>query len=229
MKKRKIRWIVLVAFFVTVGGLFLWQWNNVQALTYLLTLDGAQLEERSKKNEEQFNEVMEKYDLKLYTEEEIQAVIDKHQDIDATVKILVNGEEATQSAETVETAKKDQPISTPVDYTEGIRLQIAKMYVLKSTFVGKLEAIVAQAKEEYTALSLAERTNDIKMKIVTSKTGQIAALEQECDTEVATVVAELQRLLKESGADQSLADKVKTVYAEEKSLKKAYYINELKN
>jgi len=67
------------------------------------------------------------------------------------------------------------------------------------------------------------------VKIVKSKTNQIAALEKECDGEVSAVVSQLQVLLKESGEDQSLVDKVKTVYAEEKSLKKAYYMNELNN
>lgn len=224
MKKKRIRWIVLIIFLVACSSLLLWQWNNVQAITYMLTLDNTQLAERNKKNDEQFNELMQKYNLEFFTEEELRALLNGSPDIESAENSLVEGTEINRTA-----SQKNQRLDATVDYTEEIRLQIAQMYVLKSTFVGKLEAIVAQAKSEFEALSPEARTNDAKVKIVKSKTNQIAALEKECDGEVSAVVSQLQVLLKESGEDQSLVDKVKTVYAEEKSLKKAYYMNELNN
>jgi len=225
MKKRRILWSVLVFVLLACGALLLWQWNNVQALAYLVSMDDAQLQERNKQNEEQFNEIMEEYNLNKedFSPGENQNLTEGSQDVNDMAMPLA-GIESEPEEEKVNTIQRPKE---SIDYTEEIRVQVAKMYVLKSTFVGRLESIVAKAKSEYSALPAEERTNDAKMKIVQSKSSQIAALEKECDAEVAEVVSELQRLLKESGQDQTLVDKVKTVYAQEKSLKKAYYMKEL--
>ena len=100
------------------------------------------------------------------------------------------------------------------------------MYVLRATYVGKLEAVVQSAIDEYTA---GEHTSENRTRVVRGKLDELIAMEKECDGEVAAVVSRLRELLKATGQDDSLARQVEETYKEEKSLKKAYYLNEFRN
>ena len=90
-----------------------------------------------------------------------------------------------------------------------------------------LEEVVAGTKVEYAALPEAERSEAKKLSIVRSRMDLLGQMERTCDSEVKKVVAELERLLTLNGQDTALAKKVWEAYEKEKSLKKAYYINEL--
>ena len=105
-----------------------------------------------------------------------------------------------------------------------IQKEIAKMYVLRETYVGKLDAIVQSAIDEYAASGGSQSKEDI----VYGKMGELTALEKECDQQVAAVTARLRELLKEAGQDNSLAELVEDTYQSEKSMKKASYIQQLR-
>ena len=77
---------------------------------------------------------------------------------------------------------------------EEIREEIATMYVLRSTYVGKLEAIVQSAIDEYTA---GEHTSERRTQVVYGKLEELTALEKECDQKVAAVVARLQMCIRD--------------------------------
>ena len=96
-------------------------------------------------------------------------------------------------------------------------------HAIQATYEGKLEAIVQEAIDEYTA---GEHTSENRTRIVYSKYDALTKLEQECDQKVADVVSRMRELLKATGQSESLADEVQRTYEEEKSLKKAYYIRE---
>ena len=98
--------------------------------------------------------------------------------------------------------------------------------MLRSTYVGKLEAIAQSAIDEYSA---GAHTEENRKQVVYDKLDQLTALEKECDDQVAQVVARLRALLKEAGRDDSLATQVEQTYQEEKSLKKAAYLEEFQN
>lgn len=109
---------------------------------------------------------------------------------------------------------------------------VAQMYVLKSTFVSQLDAIYDTAFAEYKAVwkSLTEDERMAKKKeLLTRVYPQAAALEKECDAKVNEIVTKLRSLLEEAGQDTSLADKIYESYQNEKSLKKAHYINIITN
>ena len=65
--------------------------------------------------------------------------------------------------------------------------------------------------------------------MVRGKLDELIAMEKECDGQVAAVVSRLRELLKATGQDDTLARQVEKTYKEEKSLKKAYYLNEFRN
>ena len=129
---------------------------------------------------------------------------------------------ASQSAQPAQSA--DQGGETSAQDAEAeLRQLVATMYVLQATYEGKLEAIVQEAIDEYTA---GEHTSENRTRIVYSKYDALTKLEQECDQKVADIVSRMRELLKATGQSESLADEVQRTYEEEKSLKQAYYIRE---
>jgi len=126
--------------------------------------------------------------------------------------------------------KEEQPKETPTGNDAEISACVAQMYVLKSSFVAQLEGLYNQAFGEYEAVydQLNEAEREAKKKsIISSLYPKASALEKQCDTQVNQVLAKLEALLKESGGDTSLVGRIRDSYNSEKSLKKAYYLNQI--
>ena len=198
-------------------ALAVWQWNNLKALYDGLAMDPAVIQEELDANQEAFEEAMDAYHVlkKEFTQEEI----------DQLVSGEVSAEDVADSL-----IQKEEPSSgegqTPPEETveDLIQKEIAKMYVLRETYVGKLDTIVQSAIDEYAASGGSQSKEDI----VYGKMGELTALEKECDQQVAAVTARLRELLKEAGQDNSLAELVEDTYQSEKSMKKASYIQQLR-
>ena len=141
---------------------------------------------------------------------------------DAAKKLL---DESVPGAETPD-GQSSQQTAEKSDVEAQIQEQIAQMYVLRSTYVSKLESIAQAAIDEYTQ---GEHTAENKADVVYKRLEELTALEKECDAQVAQVVERLRSLLKQAGKDDSLAKQVEATYQEEKSLKKAAYLEEFRN
>ncbi len=102
---------------------------------------------------------------------------------------------------------------------------VAKMYVIKADFMGTLSSFEANIKAQYKSLPAEERTQATKAKIVSENMSYITGLEAQCDAQVKAVTDELTELLTANGKDTSLVDAINSAYANEKELKKAYYIS----
>ena len=236
MKKRtKILLGVLLALIIVIGALCVWQWNNINAARYALTLDKETVENRIVENEAELGKVMEEYGLTQFalSEQEIASVTAGDKSADELAKQLVASQTTDPDTPDTEAPTTDIPTeSTPAasvpaepTYKDLIREQIAKMYILRSTFVARLDEIVNQAIYDYAVAE--DFTYEGRVNAVSGHLDAVTALEAECDAEVQKVVSELRRLLKASGQDDSLAKKVEETYKEEKSLKKSYYLQEL--
>lgn len=101
---------------------------------------------------------------------------------------------------------------------------IAQMYVIKSSFESELDVLYGEAKEYYSQL-VAEDKKNIKSEMVKKFYSQATSLEGQCDQKVESVLSELSSVLESSGDDAKIVDKIRDMYHEEKSLKKAYYLN----
>lgn len=241
--------VVLVAGAVTVAV----QWNNIKALSYMMTMDTGTLSQRAEENRKTLDKAMEDYQIPAYTfseEEMAQLASGELSEEEAASRLLGqsgSGEtgtteepapsqsqapsespsasqapSASQSAAPSQSASQSGDNATQEAEAE-LRQLVATMYVLQTTYEGKLEAIVQEAIDEYTA---GEHTSENRTKIVYSKYDALTKLEKECDQKVADIVARMRELLKATGQSESLADEVQKTYEEEKSLKKAYYIRE---
>ena len=92
--------------------------------------------------------------------------------------------------------------------------------------MGKLEAVVQSAIDEYAS---GDMTPERRTEVVYERFDELQAMEKECDEKVASVVSRLRELLKKTGQDDTLAKQVEETYQQEKSLKKAAYIQEFQN
>ncbi len=104
---------------------------------------------------------------------------------------------------------------------------IAQMYVLKSSFTSRLEGLYNEAIAYYKAAPDSQKES-AKKEIINRLYSRATALEVECDSKVNTILAELDSALTASGEDKGIITKIKDAYYQEKSLKKAYYLNLVK-
>lgn len=221
----KIALGIVGALAVTGAGVAAWQWNNISALRYGMTMDRTAIEEKLAENEQALAGAMEEYSVSSYTfsEEELRQLSDGTLSVEEAAKKLLD--ESVPGAEAPE-GSSGQQAAEKSDVEAQIQEQIAQMYVLRSTYVSKLEAIAQAAIDEYTQ---GEHTEENKADVVYKRLEELTALEKECDAQVAQVVERLRSLLKQAGKDDSLAQQVEKTYQEEKSLKKAAYLEEFRN
>ena len=214
---------------LVVGGVAAaaWQWNNLNALRYGLTMDSGTIEQKLQENEKALQDAMTEYKIPQYTfsQEEIAQLTDGTLSTEEAAKRLLEAQTPLAAAPEGQ-AGGQQAAEPPSEVDQAIQEQIATMYVLRSTYVGKMEAIAQSAIDEYSA---GAHTEENRKQVVYDKLDQLTALEKECDDQVAQVVARLRELLKEAGRDDSLAKQVEQTYQEEKSLKKAAYLEEFQN
>ncbi len=222
----KIALGIVGALAVTGAGVAAWQWNNISALRYGMTMDRTAIEEKLAENEQTLASAMEEYSVSSYTfsEEELRQLSDGTLSVEEAAKKLLD--ESMPGAEAPEGSSGQQQTAEKSDVEAQIQEQIAQMYVLRSTYVSKLEAIAQAAIDEYTQ---GEHTEENKADVVYKRLEELTALEKECDAQVAQVVEQLRSLLKQAGKDDSLAQQVEKTYQEEKSLKKAAYLEEFRN
>lgn len=126
------------------------------------------------------------------------------------------------------TTKGSQNASDPLTPERAAELQnrvseiIAKIYLLRATYLNKIDELIAGAKAEYIALPKSQRTLQGKMKIVDKwLIPKGNALEAECDASMNELLGELESALKELGANTSIISDIKVAYQEQKDLKMA--------
>lgn len=195
-----------------------WQWNNLSALRYGLTLDQDNLDQRLEENQAALNQAMDEYQIEEYSfsAEEMAQLADGTMTAQEAAQKLLDPETAQQPDAAPETPAES------VSPEQEIKELVATMYVLQATYLGKLDAVVQSAIDEYLA---GEQTSENRTRVVYSKIGELTAMEKTCDSEVAEVVSRLRELLKATGQEDTLASQIESAYQDEKSLKKAYYLN----
>ena len=122
---------------------------------------------------------------------------------------------------------KPEPTAEQKDYQKKLSALVAQVYVLREEYVGALEDMEAAAKADYNALPESQRTSTKLAPLVSDYLAKAAKLEEECDGKMDSIVTEMRTLITENNGDMSLLDTVVYSYANEKSLKKAWYMSRL--
>ena len=118
-----------------------------------------------------------------------------------------------------------KPSASKPDYSAQISAEVARAYVLRNRFTGKLDSLLEQAKTDYSTIPDKARTTDRKTEFIEKYMGIANDMEASCDASMSELVGNVRRMLKASGQSTSLADEIASTYDSEKQLKKSYYMS----
>ena len=239
MKRRKtILCTILVLLAVSLAGLFWWQRDNLKAIHAATQHTSAELEEKLEENQQMIQEAVKaagKVTVGEISEEDRQAFRDGSMTQEQLVERLTNGGEGAPREEPASTSRPESDGTPPPEppkpaentYQKELSALIARVYVLREEYTLALDTMYADAKAEYLALPAEKRTKTHLLKMARGYLSRAFALEKECDGKMDEIVRAMEKLLRENDGDLGLVDTVVYTYANEKSLKKSWYMSKL--
>lgn len=247
--KIKKRYIVLLTVLVLLIALAVWQRNNIQALLRFVGSSQEELEDKLQQNEQAIKDAVAQVPdvtIRDVTEEEREELKEGTLSGEELADRLTGKEEEPDPVETppVETTPPESqppapgaspeptpsatPSPTPEEkYRADLSALIARVYVLREEYLIALDNMQADATAAYKAIPPDERTGSRLSKFVSEWLAKGTKLEKECDQKMDAIAVEMDRLIRANKGDLSIVDTMIYTYAEEKSLKKAWYMSEL--
>lgn len=234
MNKGKWIWLAVVLIVVMLlGSVAIKHRNSIEALIDSFRYSQEEVEEKLGENKEQLQEYIDKnkdITVRDLTEEESEALSKGDLTEEEAVKVLTGQEtEKNQPANEIE-SKPIEPAPEEKMTSTVVSEAIAKLYIQKSIYLGKLDSIESQVRQDYINLVRGSGMSDegkraAKQQFLKSNISIVAAWETECDNVVYGILDEIKTALKESNEDQSIVKKLEEAYLNEKRLKKSYFIN----
>ena len=254
MKKRtKIVCGSMLAAIIGIGALAAWQWNTISAALSFARYSQSELEDRLASNDQTIKDAMDaapEVVLRDITQEEKDALRDGTLTQEELVQSLLQKPEQTEPKpekdpqtkpegkpppKQTQQPAKDPAVSTQPEkepelseYEKKVNELVAQVLVLREEFLIKLDELQAAAIADYKAIPSDQRTASKLLSFAGGYLTKGLELEKQCDAEVEAIAVELDQLARENGGDPTLAQTVYDTYVEEKSLKKAWYMAELK-
>lgn len=261
----KILLILLLIIVILAGWLVYKHWNSIIAFKDAVQYSQEELDTRLQQNKDDVQKFIdEKEDITVrdLTEEESKALNEGNMSEEEIIKIITgqstppkeetpvknetpavtekpqqNSAEGTSSisgnAENTTTTKASQ--NTDKSVGQKVSEAIAKLYVQKSIYLNKLDAVEAEVRAYFEGLEKQkhqdkikfpeEERQAVKQQLLTEYLPRVAAWESECDNIVYGILDEIKAALKESGGDTSIVTKLEESYLNEKKTKKSYFIN----
>jgi len=122
----------------------------------------------------------------------------------------------------------EETIPAPEEtYQQQLSALIAEIYVLREKYTIELDNMYETAKAEYKAMPRHQRTTEKLSAWAGGYVTRATKLEKNCDAAMDDIILRMEALIGENGGDLSLVDTVVYTYANEKSLKKAFYMSML--
>lgn len=204
--------------------------SEKQVLAKILSEKSEQFEtkqvltEKEKETYEKIIEIQKKInpemDVKIDTNEIVVPENEKKDEIDEKNEIAVIG----KPSNTEKNEKNEENIKD--DRAEVIISKyVSRLYNLESKYIGEIENVVSLAKSDAKSKGLTKKDTSQLLAVGAKYTENINALEASCDAEVETIISNLSYELSSIGADMSIISTIRTAYSNEKSLKRAYYMN----
>lgn len=238
-----------------VAGLAWQQRDNLKALGDALRFTPEELEQQMAENQQRIRDAVDAVPdvaVRDVTEEERQALRDGSLSQEELVERLLGDGQTDQPEEALpasgggqavpETGQAEsgggsagsqssqtagQESATESGYRRELSALVARVLVLREQYTMALETMYDEARAEYHALPEDRRSKSDLMALARSYITRASDLEKECDGQMDEIVSAMGALLRENGGDMSLVDTVVYTYANEKSLKKSWYLSEL--
>ncbi len=232
---RYVVYVVLLVFFILAGLLIHQHWNSIEALFDSFKYSQEDVEQKLVENQQNLQNLLdanEDVTVRDLTAEESAALKEGNLTEEEVVKLLTGQETSTPApAKPTKAPTYSKPVKTPeptpTEKPSGqvIAEAVAKLYVQKNIFLGKLDDIEAYVRHLYVYDMTKEQKKTAKKDLLAIHLPEVAAWEKECDAKVYAIIDEIRAELKKSGQSQELADEIETAYLNEKRLKKSYFIN----
>lgn len=234
MKKAlKIILIILLVLIVLLGSLAIWQRKNIESIMFGIKESSEEIEKRRNDNQmELIGELNSEMDtpLRELTEEEKQkveqgemTVVDVYAEVFAEKETPeLQTKEETKPPSQPETPPQKQPFPTK---DEIISKHMSQLYKLQSEFTARAEATISQGGRYYEDIKDHPQDATARANTITKFTPVVRSIEAECDAKVDTVIKNLEKELKEIGANTDIVRTIRQTYENEKQLKLSYYAN----
>ena len=222
MKKfLKVLGIIILILLLLLALLAWWQWDNIRAIKRAMDYTSDEIEQLIGDNEKRMDDIIDSspdVHVRRPTEDEREALAADKITVEELAERLA---EDGKKKDTAGTEEKDEKLA---EYQLDLSELIARVLALREYYVAALENMEQEAREEYSAMPKAERTKQNLADTAQKYISRAGDLERECDGKMDEIVAEMKALIKEYGTGQEILDTVIETYAEEKSLKKAWYL-----
>lgn len=216
---KKVILILLVVLLLTMGGLYLWQRENIHALLKVLTTDSETIAK----------------DLEQTREEHIKQLEEAAQ---VTVRVqpvtpqqsedLLSGKVTAEEVQ-IEMGYDPSASETVSGKEDIINQCIAELYAYKAEVMGYLGGIKQWAIDEWNALDKSRRTTAKKAEIANAGIGKCYEYEATVDGRVQEILARYRPKLVEIGEDPTPIDLLWNQYCDEKEAEKSYYLDRYMN
>ena len=240
MKKRKRLWIwLLVLMILLAAGFGLWKWqeNNIRALLQYAQNSKEDLEQQLQENDQQVQDILndalanaDKVDPQPEPEPDPEPTPQPQPTPvpDPEPEPTPDPEPIPEPKPTPEPTPQPQPPKEPT-YKEQLQAIVDRVYALRTEYVTALEALEAEASAAYKAMPAEEKTKKNLIDFASTYISKATNLEKECDAKMDVLVKDLEALQKKYGQSYDLVEQMIYTYANEKSLKKAWYMAELES
>ena len=250
-RRTKIICGIVLAAAVGLGSVGVWQWNNISAALSFLRFSKAELEEQLEQKDQAIKDAVKELpdvSVRDITQEEKDALRDGTLTQEELIESLIKPQPPKEPAEEI---KPDEPVAVPEpekpkpepepskpepepkppeqsEYEKQLAAIIAEIYVLREQFLIRLDELLEEAKAEYKTLSPEQRSKTNMVPLVADYMARGTQLEEECDAKIVAILDRLEKLVREHNGDTKLSQKIFDTYVDEKSIKKAWYMAELK-
>lgn len=209
---------VLLVLALGIGGVAYWQWNTIQAMVesrkYSPEERRIRLNEQETALLQKISEEFPQVQIKPLSQEDAKLLQEGAITPEEAVSLItgkpVMQEEKTQGSEVI-SPEETQPETSNLDTL------LAQIYVLKASFNGKLDALVAQAKQD----AVNGKGKVSKYSIAKKYIGVAAGLEGQCDSQMESLLSQIKAELERTGGDTDIVNEIRSAYTSEKSAKKA--------
>lgn len=242
LRKKIICGILLSLVVLIVGAGFLLR-DNIRVIFDGLRYSAQELEDQLAQNDQTIKDaaqIVPDVTIRDLTDEDKQALKDGTVTKEELIQSMIEPKPeskpqlpppAANTPQGEQTSAQPEPQTPTVqvsDYQRKLAAIIAEVYVLREEFLIKLDNLMGQAKKDYLALAPEERSGTKLTGLVSSYFTKAYSLEAECDARMKEIITRMETLLEENGGDLSIAQTVFDTYLNEKSLKKSWYMAELK-